>query len=58
MASKPLDLEALTLIAKSATDSVRADSARKGELLPIWLDGRVVIVAPVADRRCPTSSQS
>ncbi len=40
--------ETLQRLAKTATDEVRADAAKDGSLLPVWRDGRVVLMDPAS----------
>jgi hypothetical protein len=51
MTHKAPTIEALNAMAKATNDAVRQEAIERGELLPIWKDGRVVLVWPVASER-------
>jgi hypothetical protein len=51
MTHKAPTIEALNAMAKATNDAVRQEAIERGELLPIWKDGRVVLVWPGAPGR-------
>jgi hypothetical protein len=51
MTHKPPTIEALNTMAKATNDAVRQEAIERGELLPVWKDGRVVLVWPAAPER-------
>lgn len=40
--------ESLQKLAEAATIEVRAEASRDGSLLPVWRDGRVMLLDPVS----------
>jgi hypothetical protein len=51
MTHKPPSIEQLNDMAKATNDAVRQEAVERGELLPIWKDGRMVLVWPSAPGR-------
>ena len=48
MTHKPPTIDELNVMAKATNDAVRQEAIKHGELLPVWKDGRVVLVWPAA----------
>jgi hypothetical protein len=51
MTHKPPSIDQLNAMAKATNDAVRQEAIERGELLPVWKDGRVVLVWPAAPGR-------
>ncbi len=57
MTHKPPTIDELNAMAQATNDAVRQEAIERGELLPVWKDGRVVQVFPAAPERArPTAS--
>ena len=51
MTHKPPTIDDLNATAQATNDAVRQEAIERGELLPVWKDGRVVLVWPAVPGR-------
>ena len=51
MTHKPPTIETLNAMARATNEAVRQEAIERGALLPVWKDGRLVLVFPTAPER-------